>query len=115
MEIIDELEGAARGVYSGAIGYLGLGGECDLAVAIRTVVLDGGEGGGAGIGAGGAIVIGSDPEAELEEMLLKAWAPMRALDPALPPGYSRVRLDASIPRVTPRKSTTNGAAATTRA
>jgi para-aminobenzoate synthetase len=80
MEIIDELEGEARGVYSGAIGYLGLGGECDLSVAIRAIVLDGA--GNAEIGVGGAIVIGSDPEAEFEETLLKGRAPMRALDPA---------------------------------
>ena len=110
MEIVDELEGEARGVYSGAIGYLGLGGECDLSVAIRTIVLDGE--GGAEIGVGGAIVIGSDPEAEFEETLLKGWAPMRALDPALPRDYSRVRFSASSPRVTPRKSTTNAAAST---
>jgi para-aminobenzoate synthetase len=84
MEIIDELEGEARGIYSGAIGYLGLGGGCDLSVAIRAIVLDGE--GAATIGVGGAIVIGSDPEAEFEETLLKGWAPMRALDPALPPG-----------------------------
>ena len=111
MEIIDALEGAPRGVYSGALGYLGLGGECDLSVAIRTIVLAAGA--APAIGAGGAIVIGSEPEAELEEMLLKAWAPMRALDPSLPPGYSRVRLADSIPRVTPRKSTTSAAEETT--
>ena len=113
MRILDDLEGAARGVYSGAIGYLGLGGACDLSVAIRTVVLHGSE--PPRIGAGGAIVIGSEPEAELEEMLLKAWAPMRALDPSLPAAYSRVRLADSIPRVTPRKSTTSAATSTTRA
>ena len=78
MEILDELEGEARGPYSGAIGYLGLGGGCDLGVAIRTIVLDGES---ASIGAGGAIVVDSDPEAELEEMLLKAAAPAAALDP----------------------------------
>jgi para-aminobenzoate synthetase len=78
MEIVDELEGEARGPYSGAIGYLGLGGACDLSVAIRTIVLDGES---ATIGAGGAIVVESDPEAEIAEMLLKAAAPARALDP----------------------------------
>jgi para-aminobenzoate synthetase len=83
MEIIDELEGAARGVYSGAIGYFGVGGGCDLSVAIRTIVIEAGK---ATIGAGGAIVVDSDPEEELEEMLLKAQAAVAAFeyrDPAL--------------------------------
>ena len=76
VEILDRLEGRARGVYSGAIGYFGLGGGCDLSVTIRTIVLDGAA---ATIGAGGAIVLQSDPEQEYEEMLLKAAAPLRAL------------------------------------
>jgi len=76
MEIIDELEGAARGVYSGAIGWFGAGGACDLSVAIRTVVVEAGK---TTIGAGGAIVVDSDPEQEIEEMLLKAAAPAAAL------------------------------------
>jgi para-aminobenzoate synthetase len=76
MEIIDELEGEARGPYSGAIGYLGLSGACDLSVAIRTIVLDGEA---ATIGAGGAIVLDSDPEEEYEEMLLKARAALGAV------------------------------------
>jgi para-aminobenzoate synthetase len=82
MKVIDRLEGEARGVYSGAIGYFGLGGGCDLSVAIRTIVLDGAS---ARIGAGGAIVTQSDPDDEYEEMLLKARAPMRAVDPAAGP------------------------------
>ncbi len=78
MQIIDELEGEARGVYSGAIGYFGLGGGCDLSVAIRTIVSDGEE---LRVGAGGAIVTQSDAEDEYGEMLLKASAPLRAIDP----------------------------------
>jgi para-aminobenzoate synthetase len=82
MELLDRLEGRARGVYSGAIGYLGLGGGCDLSVTIRTIVLDGPT---ATIGAGGAIVLQSEPEGEYEEMLLKAAAPLRAIDPRIDP------------------------------
>ncbi|HYJ22801.1 MAG TPA: aminodeoxychorismate synthase component I [Solirubrobacterales bacterium] len=78
IEILDRLEGRSRGVYSGAIGYFGLGGGCDLSVTIRTIVLDGDT---ATIGAGGAIVLQSEPEREFEEMLLKAAAPLRAIAP----------------------------------
>ncbi len=106
MAIVDRLEGEARGPYSGAIGWLGPGGACDLSVAIRTIVLDGAR---ARIGAGGAIVALSDPDEEYEEMLLKAAAPAAAL------GYSRTSLADSISRVTPRKSIVSGAAATTSA
>ncbi len=78
MEIIDRLEGGARGVYSGAIGYLGLSGGCDLNIVIRTLVLDGET---ATLGVGGAIVMQSDAEEEYQEILLKGRAPMAAIDP----------------------------------
>jgi para-aminobenzoate synthetase len=82
MEIIDELEGEARGVYSGAIGYLGLSGGCDLNIVIRTIVV---EQETATLGVGGAIVMQSDAEEEYQETLLKARAPMAAIDPRVDP------------------------------
>jgi aminodeoxychorismate synthase component I len=76
MEIIDDIEREARGVYSGAIGYFGADGVVDLSIVIRTIVL---RAGATTIGAGGAIVMQSDPEDEFEEILLKARAPMAAI------------------------------------
>ncbi len=76
MEIIDDIEAEARGVYSGAIGYFGLDGVMDLSIVIRTIVLREGR---TTIGAGGAIVMQSDPEDEFDEILLKARAPMAAI------------------------------------
>jgi para-aminobenzoate synthetase len=69
MEIIDRLEGRPRGVYSGALGFFAVNGTAELNVVIRTLVASPD---GLTIGAGGAIVAGSDPEAELEEMMIKA-------------------------------------------
>ena len=70
MEIIRELEPAPRGVYTGAVGFLGPDGEVAFNVAIRTLVLDTDGRGEMGVGSG--IVQDSDPEAEFEECLLKA-------------------------------------------
>jgi para-aminobenzoate synthetase component 1 len=71
MEIIDELEPAARAVYTGAIGYIGFDGTMDLNIAIRTIVAKDGV---AWFQAGGGIVADSDPEMEYRETLHKAWA-----------------------------------------
>jgi para-aminobenzoate synthetase len=76
MGIIDETEREARGIYSGAIGYFGLDGSVDLSIVIRTIVM---RPGATTIGAGGAIVMQSDPADEFEEILLKARAPMSAI------------------------------------
>jgi len=76
MEIIDDLEQEARGVYSGSIGYFGADGSTDLNIVIRTIVMRPGR---TTIGAGGAIVMQSDPQDEFDEILLKARAPMAAI------------------------------------
>ncbi len=80
MEIIDDIEREARGVYSGAIGYFGLDGSVDLSIVIRTIVM---RPEATTIGAGGAIVMQSDPQEEFEEILLKARAPMAAIAQAV--------------------------------
>jgi para-aminobenzoate synthetase len=97
-ELLDALEGAPRGVYSGAIGWFGLGGAADLSVAIRTIVLAGGR---ASIGAGGAVVLASDPEREYEEMLLKAAAPLRAIDPEADPASISLALQGAAAATPP--------------
>ena len=77
MSIIDELErGAPRGVYSGTLGYFSIDGAADLSVVIRTAVVDRA---GVSVGAGGAITVLSDAEAEWQEVLLKASPLMRAI------------------------------------
>lgn len=69
MEIIRELEGGPRGVYTGAIGHISPSGDCQFNVAIRTVVLDAQSG---EMGIGGGIVADSKEQSEYEECLLKA-------------------------------------------
>ncbi|MFL5818231.1 MAG: aminodeoxychorismate synthase component I [Conexibacter sp.] len=85
MEIIDQLEGEARGVYAGAIGYFGLSGAVDLNIVIRTIVIDGDH---TILGVGGAIVMQSEAEDEYQEIVLKGRAPMQAIDPRVDPAVA---------------------------
>lgn len=67
--MLDKLESAPRGVYSGVVGYFSRCGASDLSVVIRTAVVDGDR---VAIGTGGAITVGSDPVDELEETIVKS-------------------------------------------
>lgn len=81
MQIIEGLEGRARGVYSGALGFVSADGSANLSIVIRTLVAH--DDGAVTLAAGGAVVADSDPAAEYEEMLTKLRA-------ALPPSVGRV-------------------------
>jgi len=76
MQIIEELEPVRRGVYTGAVGYIGFDGQIDLNIAIRTALVREGT---AYFSAGGGIVADSDPAAEYDETLAKASGMARAL------------------------------------
>ncbi len=80
MEIIDELEPTKRGIYAGAVGYLGFNGDMDLAIAIRTAVIKEGT---LYVQAGAGIVADSVPENEWTETCNKARAVIRAAELAL--------------------------------
>jgi para-aminobenzoate synthetase component I len=76
MEIIAELEKAPRGVYCGAMGYLGFNGTSDFNIGIRTVQVSGNE---IRVQGGGGITARSDPSAEYEESLVKVRRIMEAM------------------------------------
>lgn len=69
MQIINELEQVRRGVYAGAVGYININGDLDLAIAIRTMIIKNRT---AYVQAGAGIVADSNPEREYEETLNKA-------------------------------------------
>jgi len=76
MQIIDELELAPRGAYTGSFGYLNRDGSLDLNILIRTMVKQGNE---VTFRAGAGIVADSEPQAELDETRAKAEGMLRAL------------------------------------
>jgi anthranilate synthase component I len=77
MQLIAAAEGERRGLYGGAVGYLGYDGNMDTAITIRSAVLKDGQ---AHVHTGAGIVAGSVPEREFEETDHKAAALRRAID-----------------------------------
>ncbi|MDH4175302.1 MAG: chorismate-binding protein, partial [Betaproteobacteria bacterium] len=77
LQIIDELEPVKRGVYSGAVGYLGFNGDMDVAIAIRTAVVKDGK---LHVQAAAGVVADSDPQSEWQETQHKARALLRAAE-----------------------------------
>jgi para-aminobenzoate synthetase component 1 len=81
MTRLHELEGGPRGVYAGCFGYIGDDGALDLAMVIRSILIEGEQ---AVVGAGGGITWGSVPAAEVAEVATKALAPLAALGAGMP-------------------------------
>lgn len=76
MEIIEELEGVRRGIYTGVLGYIGFDNSCDLSIIIRTILFKEDYG---YIGVGGGITYESDRDFEFEETIQKARALLEAM------------------------------------
>ncbi|WP_336642882.1 anthranilate synthase component I family protein [Microbacterium sp. MMO-113] len=81
MTQLHELEGGPRDIYAGCFGYIGVDGALDLAMVIRSIVVDEEA---AFVGAGGGITWGSVPAAEAREVATKARAPLAALGAEMP-------------------------------
>jgi anthranilate synthase component 1 len=95
MQLIAAAEGERRGLYGGAVGYLGYDGNMDTAITIRSAVLREGR---AHIHTGAGIVAGSVPEKEFEETEHKAAALRRAIEDAVAPVTPRPsRQDSGAP------------------
>ena len=86
MDILDQLESGPRGIYSGAIGYFSLNAATDLAVVIRTLVVnpDGPGGRTLSLGVGGAITADSVADDEYEEIRTKAFGVLSTLGAEFP-------------------------------
>lgn len=81
MAILDQLEGGPRGVYSGALGYFALNGTADFNVVIRSLVKVGRR---MQLGCGGAVIALSEPQAELDEIIVKSRALLSAFGLSFP-------------------------------
>jgi para-aminobenzoate synthetase len=90
LRFIDELEQRARGVYSGALGWLGDDGAVDLSIVIRTIVASRGR---LSMGVGGGVVAASTPDGEFDEMLLKAAASIKSIVVAVTGEFSPDRYE----------------------
>ena len=88
MEIIDETEPTARGVYTGSIGFIGIDGSACLNIAIRTIIIKDRK---AYAQTGGGIVADSDPQAEWAETITKARALLAGLNSVRRKAYSLIR------------------------
>jgi anthranilate synthase component 1 len=94
MQLIAAAEGERRGLYGGAVGYLGYDGNMDTAITIRSAVLREGR---AHVHTGAGIVAGSVPEKEFEETEHKAAALRRAIEEAVVPATPRTRTPEGTP------------------
>ncbi|HEV8402976.1 MAG TPA: anthranilate synthase component I family protein [Candidatus Limnocylindrales bacterium] len=99
MQLISAAEGERRGLYGGAVGYLGYDGNLDTAITIRSAVLKDGQ---AHVHTGAGIVAGSVPEREFEETEHKAAALQRAIELAAGlPERTRAEGATPIPETAP--------------
>ncbi|HJQ16044.1 MAG TPA: aminodeoxychorismate synthase component I [Allosphingosinicella sp.] len=101
LALIEQLERAPRGIYSGAIGFLGADGSAEMNIVIRTIVMDEQ---GCSIGVGGAVVAASDPEAEYAETLLKGRALMEAISQCVTGDRRRYAIEEGIGRASTDRS-----------
>ena len=76
-EIIDQVEPVKRGIFGGAVGYLGWHGEMDMSIAIRTCVIRENK---VYVQAGAGLVYDSNPESEWNETQIKARAVIKAVE-----------------------------------